>query len=163
MPERPRFLILGDAGLTATDWLRHCGLEADLVRADSWDAGLLRLDHQPIDAIVANPADPAVLRGLRALVQAQHILAVLPDGVAVVDAEMRVRWANPTFEAWCNGSALGRCFHEALGAAAESVSALLAPLRTALLAPPSAVARTLAARLPCCGERVLEVYITPIS
>jgi CheY-like chemotaxis protein/GAF domain-containing protein len=162
VPERPRFLILGDTGLTATDWLRHCGLEADLIRADSWDAGLLRLDHQPIDAIVANPADPAVLRGLRGLVQAQHILAALPDGVAVVDADMRVRWANPTFEAWCNGPALGRCFHEALGATADSVAALLALLNTTLTAPNS-VARTVTDRLNCRGERVLEVHITPIS
>ncbi|HEY7158737.1 MAG TPA: PAS domain-containing protein, partial [Gemmataceae bacterium] len=115
MSDRPRFLVLGDTGLTGTDWLRRCGLEGDVVRADSWDAGLDQLRGQSLDAILANPADPAVLRGLRTLVQAQHILAALPDGVAVVEADRRVRWANPAFEAWCGGPASGRDFYEALG------------------------------------------------
>ncbi len=159
MPETPRFLVLGDAGLTATDWLRRCGLEADLIRAESWDVGLNRLDHQYIDAIVANPADPAVLRGLRALVQAQHILAALPDGVAVVDADFRIRWANPVFEAWCEGSPLGRCIHDALGAATDCVDSLRSSMRTALEATP----QTVAARLPCGNERVLELHLTSIS
>ena len=92
--DQPRFLVLGDTGLTGADWLRQCGLEGDCVHVDSWDAGLEQLRRQPLDAIVANPADPAVLRGL-ALVQSQHILAALPDGVAVVDANLQAAPGQP--------------------------------------------------------------------
>jgi CheY-like chemotaxis protein/GAF domain-containing protein len=154
--DRPRFLVLGDTGLTGADWLRHCGLEGDVVRADSWEEGLEQL-CQPLDAILANPADPAVPHGLRALVQAQHILAALPDGVAVVEADRRVRWANPAFEAWCGDPANGRDFYEALGAS-EGVAAESCPFDAALGAP--AVVTT---RLNCRGGRALYLHITPLS
>lgn len=80
MADRPRFLVLGDAGLTGADWLRQCGLEGDFVHAASWDAALEQLCRQPPDALVANPIDPAVLRGLRTLVQSQQVLALHKAG-----------------------------------------------------------------------------------
>src|SRR6516165_4270776 len=115
LSDRPRFLVLGDTGPTGADWLQRCGLEGEIVHADSWDAVLEQLRSQHLDALVANPTDPAVPRGLRAMVQAQRILTTLPDGVAVVDTERRVRWANPTFESWCGGRAVGLDFYEAVG------------------------------------------------
>jgi CheY-like chemotaxis protein len=142
--------------LTGADWLRRCGLEGDVVRADSWDAGLDQLRGQSLDAILANPADPAVLRGLRTLVQAQHILAALPDGVAVVEADRRVRWANPAFEAWCGGPASGRDFYEALGA--EDADPECCPFRAALAAP-----LVVTTRQHCRGGRAIDLHITPIS
>ncbi|MGH7171683.1 MAG: GAF domain-containing protein, partial [Gemmataceae bacterium] len=163
MADQPRFLVLGDTGLTGTDWLRQCGLEGDYVHADSWDAGLEQLRRQPFDAIVANPADPAVLRGLRALVQSQHILAALPDGVAVVDANLRVRLANPTFEAWCGGSAVGRDFHEALGTAPDMIDPELCPFRTALVRAAGTAPACVTTRLHCRGGRAVDLHITPIS
>jgi two-component system, sensor histidine kinase SagS len=161
--DKPRFLVLGDLGLTGSDWLRQCGLEGSYVQADTWDAGLEQLRHQPLDAIVANPADPAVLCGLRALVQSQHILAALPDGVAVVDADLRVRLANPTFEAWCGGSAVGRDFYEVLGAAPDIVGPECCPFRTALARAAGAAPATVTTRLHCRGGRAVDLHLTPIS
>jgi CheY-like chemotaxis protein/GAF domain-containing protein/PAS domain-containing protein len=159
--DRPRFLVLGDAGLTGRDWLRHCGLDGDALHANSWEPALEQLRSQPLDAIVANLADAGVLRDLRTLVQARHILAALPDGVAVVDAGLRVSWANPAFETWCGGPALGRDFYEALGSAPEVVAPEFCPFRAALSSS-GPTARTLAARLPCRGDRVLELHIAPL-
>jgi CheY-like chemotaxis protein/PAS domain-containing protein len=161
--DQPRFLVLGDTGLTGADWLRRCGLKGDYVHVDSWDAGLEQLRRQPFDAILANPADPAVLRGLRALVQSQHILAALPDGVAVVDANLRVRLANPTFEAWCGGRAAGRDFYEALGTAPDIVGPEFCPFRAALARAPGAAPATVTTRLHCRGGRAVDLHITPIS
>jgi CheY-like chemotaxis protein len=158
--DRPRFLVLGDTGLTGTDWLRRCGLEGDIVQADSWEAGLDQLRAQHLDAILANPTDPAVLRGLRALVQAQHILAALPDGVAIVDTERRVRWANPAFENWFGGNATGRDFYEALGSA-EVIGPERCPFRAALALPTAPTPVT--ARLNCQNGRAIDLHITPIS
>ncbi len=161
--DRPRFLVLGDTGLTGAEWLRLCGLAGDFVHADSWNAGLEQLRRQPIDAIVANPADPALLRSLRALVRSQHILAALPDGVAVVDADLRVRWANPTFEAWCGGSAAGRDFYEALGGSADIMGLECGPFRAALARSGVATPPTITTRLRCRGDRTIDLHVMPIS
>ncbi|HEY7312985.1 MAG TPA: response regulator [Gemmataceae bacterium] len=159
MSDRPRFLVLGDTGLTGADWLRRCGLEGEIVHADSWDAVLEQLRSQHLDALVANPTDPAVPRGLRAMVQAQHILTTLPDGVAVVDTERRVRWANPTFESWCGGRAVGLDFYEAIGSAAV-VGPECCPFRAALAVPPAPPVTT---RLDCSSGRALDLHLTPLS
>ncbi len=160
MSDQRRFLVLGDIGLTGADWLRHCGLDGENVHANSWDAGLDQLRRQGFDAIVANPADPIVRRGLRALVQSQNILAALPDGVAVVDADLYVRLANPAFEAWCGGPASGRNFYDAVGASPDGASSEPCPFRTALSRAPA----TVTTRLSCCrGARIVDWQITPIS
>jgi CheY-like chemotaxis protein len=139
-----------------------------------------QLRKQKIDAIVANPDDPAVLRGLRALVQSQHILAALPDGVAVVDADLHVRLANPTFEAWCGGPVVGRNFYEALGAEQDVAASDSCPFRAALDrsgvptvqrtadgrdADPTqnTALATSNTRLRCRGSRIIDLHITPIS
>lgn len=163
MSDQRRFLVLGDTGLTGADWLRGCSLEGDFVRADSWDSGLDQLRRQRFDAIVANPADPAVIRGLRALVHSQHLLATLPDGVAVVDGDLRVRLANPAFEAWCGGPVVGRDFSEALGAEPDSAEPQTCPFRTALSRAPAIAPATITTRLLCRGARILDFHITPIS
>jgi len=169
-----RFLILGDTGLTGVEWLHHCGLEGDFVHAASWAAGLDELSRQPLDAIVANPADPTVLQGLRALVRAQAILTTLPDGVAVIDADLQVRLANPAFEAWCGGSATGRNFYEALGAASLGESdgesgggTSISPVQSLLDRQDASTTQGAAPasstiRLSCRGGRILDLHITPI-
>jgi CheY-like chemotaxis protein len=163
--ERRRFLILGDPGLTGADWLRHCGLDGDFVHADTWLAALDQLRRQPLDVIVANPADPAVLRGLRALVRSQSILAALPDGVAMVDADLHVRLANPAFEAWCGGPAADRNFYEALGASPNIVGPGFCALRAALdrSVSPQRDSGNEECRLHCRDGRIVDLIITPVS
>jgi CheY-like chemotaxis protein/GAF domain-containing protein len=78
--DRPRFLVLGNTGLTGADWLRQCGLEGDFVHAETWEAALEQLCRLPLDALVANPNDPTVQRGLRTLVQSQQVLALHKAG-----------------------------------------------------------------------------------
>ncbi len=165
MADRRRFLILGDAGLTGADWLRQCGLDGDFVHADSWDVGLEQLRRQSLDAIVANPSDPTVLSGLRGLVRSQTILAALPDGVAVVDADLDVCLANPAFEGWCGGPAVGRNFYEALGASSNIVGTEFCPLRAALRGsePSHGEHGNEAFRLHCREGRILDLHITSLS
>jgi CheY-like chemotaxis protein len=162
--DRPRFLVLGDIGLTGADWLRRCGLQGELVRADSWDGGLEQLRCQQLEAVAANPADEVLFRALRALVQAQHIVATLPDGLAVVDFDLRVRWANATFEAWCGGPPVGRGFYEALGSP-DVVGPEFCPFHSALAslsATPAEAPASVSARLHCRGDRAIDLQITPL-
>ncbi len=169
MAERPRILVLGDAGRTGPDWLRRLGLDAEEVRADSWTAALDTLRRQACDAVAANPADGPLFAALAALVQGQEILAAAPDGVAVVDFDLRIRWANPAFEAWCGGPAQGRGFYEALGSP-EVIGPDYCPFHTALacLPPPGvpsfpdSVPANVSARLQCRGGRWIDLHVTPI-
>src|SRR6202040_2837019 len=78
-------------------------------------AGLEALRRQAFDTLVADLADPALVDTLRTLAQAYHILDHVADGIALVDFDLRIRWANPTFMRWCGGNPVGRGFYEALG------------------------------------------------
>src|SRR6266511_2009910 len=113
--ERPRILVLEGPDGHAGDLLERGRLGAELVRVDSLDRVVALLREQPFDGFFADPRQPALSHGSGRLFQAEHILETLTDGVAVVTADLRVTWANPTFEAWCGGPAVGRAFYEALG------------------------------------------------
>ncbi len=81
----------------------------------------------------------------------------------MVDADLRMRWANPTFESWCGGSAAGRDFYTALGCAAEIMGLECCPFRAALARSDVVPPPTITARLRCHGERAIDLHITPIS
>jgi CheY-like chemotaxis protein len=165
--DRSRILVLGDAGPAGGDWLSRFQPGGELVYADSWARGLELLRRQHFDAVLANPGDAGLLGAVRELIQSQRILATVPDGLAVVDFDLKVRWANPTFEGWCNGPAAGRGFYEALGSP-DVVGPDYCPFHTALAnaagvspaeRPPRPVTAT---RLLCRDNRHIDLHITPI-
>jgi CheY-like chemotaxis protein/GAF domain-containing protein len=183
--DRPRFLVLGNAGEGGADWLRRCGIQAEVVQVDSWSDALERLRREAFDALLADPNQPSLLDTLRTLDQAQRILDTLPDGVAVVDFDLRVRWANPVFGAWCGGNAVGRGFYEALGTP-DRAEAEFCPFHTALAnlplgrsgsvearredggggeTAPAAVGLpgTVTTRLTCRNNRHIDLHITPLQ
>ena len=58
-------------------------------------------------------ADNAAL--LERLQRAEHIVAVLEKGVAVLGTDFRITWANQPFRDWCPGEPVGKTLLEALG------------------------------------------------
>jgi CheY-like chemotaxis protein len=170
--DRPRILVLGDTGPAGGDWLLRCRPDGELVHADSWESGLELLRDQQFDAVLANPGDAVLLGTVRGLMQAQRILATVPDGVAVVDFDLKVHWANRTFEAWCGGPAAGRGFYEVLGSP-QIVGPDYCPFHTALAnfqaaqraaadpADPAAPPVT-STRLLCRGNRHIDLHVTPV-
>src|SRR4051812_14390175 len=72
------------------------------------------------------------------------ILSHVADGIAVVDSEHRIRWANPTFQNWCGCDPVGKDFFEALGAA--PLAGEDCPFRSG--------------RLQAAGKRRLDVHVT---
>jgi CheY-like chemotaxis protein/PAS domain-containing protein len=163
LSDQPRILVLGDAGPAGQQWLRQCRPEGELVHADSWAGGLDLLRQQHFDAVLANPRDAGLLGTIRGLIQSQRILATVPDGVAVVDFDLKIRWANRTFEAWCGGPAAGRGFYEALGSP-DVVGPDYCPFHTALanFQTPAGQALVTSTRLHCRGNRHVDLHITPI-
>jgi CheY-like chemotaxis protein len=135
-----------------------------VVQAGSLADALDLLARRPFDAIVTNPTDATVVEGMREQYLAQRLLNALADGVVLVDFDLRIRWANPTFTAWCGGAAVGRGFYEALNHP-QLVGTEFCPFHTALanLPPPGVAAPTTVARLRCPSNRHLELHITPLS
>jgi CheY-like chemotaxis protein len=165
LSERPRFLILGDVDGTGPEWLQQLGLEGEVVRTPSWSGAVEELRRNGEDALVTPPGG-AVIDSLAGLVQAREILTVVPEGAAVVDFDLRIRWANPTFTAWCDGPPVGRGFYEALGASPTGTSEFC-PFHTALAhmlpsGPADSIPASAEARLQIRGGRWLDLFITPL-
>ena len=81
------------------------------------------------------------------LIQADEILDAISDGVAVVDPDLRIMWANPEFHSLADptSQAVGSRFYRALGNPAQT---LLDDPRCGSPAPSAAPAPPVAARPP---------------
>ncbi|NCX99864.1 MAG: GAF domain-containing protein, partial [Planctomycetia bacterium] len=77
-----------------------------------------------------------------------QIVAHLPDGVAVLDPDGGIHWANDRFAAWCRGSPHGRSFFAALDLPDADMTAFRAALAAGL--PATATLRT-------AGNRFFDV------
>jgi CheY-like chemotaxis protein len=123
---------------------------------------LLRTER--FDAVYADTSQPDQTQWAANLLQADRILGALPDGVAGVDAELRILWANSAFESWCGGPCTGRSFYDALGSP-ETLGPDYNPFHTALSG------RRAVTRLHCRGpegmasskSRYIELHVTPLQ
>ena len=90
------------------------------------------------------------------LFQAEGILETLGEGVALIDLQLRITWANLMFEAWCDGPVSGRGFYEALGSP-QILGPDYSPFHTAL-----GEGQAVITRLHTRQNRYLELLVTPI-
>jgi CheY-like chemotaxis protein len=126
-----------------------------VVRAASVGEGLALLRTEQFDGVYANPQDPAIWERAGSLLQADYILNVLGDGVALVNPDLRITWANTAFEKWCGGAVKGQTFYEALGSP-NILGPDYCPFHTALAGKP------VTTRLHCRDNQYLELSITPV-
>jgi CheY-like chemotaxis protein/GAF domain-containing protein len=138
--------------------------DCDSIQVDSLARAVDLLRTERFDAVYADTSAPAQTQWAANLLQAERILGALPDGVAGVDADLRILWANAAFENWCGGSCTGRSFYDALDSP-EILGPDFNPFHTAL-AGKSAVTR-LHGRGPegmtSPKHRYLELHVTPIQ
>jgi CheY-like chemotaxis protein len=114
------------------------------------------LRTESFDAVYADTSEPNLGKWAANLLQGERILGTLPDGVAVVDAQLRILWANASFEGWCGGPMPGRDFYQALNSP-EILGPDYNPFHTALGGKPAVT------RLHCRDNRYLELHITPLQ
>ena len=86
--------------------------------------------------------------------RAEHIIAALEKGVAVLTVDLRIAWANAPFREWCSGDPLGKPLLDALGNVTLVWPEFL-PL-DGLLA-----GKTASLRLQHHGNSYLDITITP--
>ena len=138
--------------------------ECDSIRVDSLARAVDMLRTERFDAVYADTSEPDQTQWAANLLQAERILGALPDGVAGVDAELRILWANAAFESWCGGPCTGRSFYDALNSP-ETLGPDYNPFHTAL------AGQLAVTRLHCRGlegtasprNRYLELHVTPIQ
>jgi CheY-like chemotaxis protein/putative methionine-R-sulfoxide reductase with GAF domain len=155
LAQRPRILVFDAPGLQGNAvpdcWQPDC----EVVHAPSVGEGLALLRTEQFDGVYANPQDPAIWERAGSLLQADYILDVVGDGVALVHPDLRITWANTAFEKWCGGPVKGRTFYEALGSP-NILGPDYCPFHTALAGKP------VSTRLHCNDNRYVELSITPV-
>jgi CheY-like chemotaxis protein len=156
LADRPRILVFESPGLKAGNPLERSQADYDIVRVDSVAQGLALLRAERFDGVYASPQDPAVWARAGSLLQADYILDVLSDGVALVNPDLLITWANTTFDKWSGGATKGRGFYDALGSP-EILGPDYCPFHTALTGKP------VVTRLHCRDNRYLELQVTPVS
>jgi len=154
VPGRPRILVLTAASPQARELLQARLEECELIEVPDWSQALSRLSTESFDGIVLDAQD-SVRERTTSLLQSEHILDALTDGVAVVGLDLRVLWANRTFDRWCGTPTRGRNFYEVLGSPVIS-TADDGPTHTAL------GGQTVTKRLERRDGRLLELHVTPL-
>ncbi len=156
MSERRRILVLETHPPSGEDLSPVWPADSDVVHADSLSRTLELLRSESFDAVYADTSEPNLGKWAANLLQGERILGTLPDGVAVVDAELRINWANASFEGWCGGPVAGRDFYQALNSP-EILGPDYNPFHTAL------AGKRAVTRLHCHDNRYLELHITPLE
>jgi CheY-like chemotaxis protein len=155
LSDRPRILVFERAGPQAANPLEHSHPDLDLVRVDNVSQGLMLLRTEHFDGVYAGTNDPGMWQRAANLLEAEHILEALTDGVALVNADLRIIWANATFEKWCGAPVSGRSFYESLGSP-EILGPDYCPFHTAL------AGQAVTTRLHCHDNRYVELHVTPV-
>jgi CheY-like chemotaxis protein len=155
LADRPRILVFEGTGSQAAAPLERSQADYDLVRVDSLSKGLHLLRTERFDGIYAGTHDPALWQRAANLLEAEHILEALTDGVALVNADLRIAWANATFDRWCGGPAAGRSFYESLNSP-EILGPDYCPFHNAL------AGQAVTTRLHCRDNRYIELHVTPV-
>jgi two-component system, sensor histidine kinase SagS len=151
---RPRILVFA-AAVPGSDGTA-LPVEWDVVRVASVSEGLsLLVSAGPFDGLYVPASDPVMWERATTFVHRESVLELLGEGVAVVSPDLRIRWANNTFEQWCGGSVQDKVIHEALGATAF-LGPDPAPFTTAL------AGKAASGRIAVGGEHYREIRVTPL-
>ncbi|WP_406695786.1 response regulator [Singulisphaera sp. Ch08] len=119
---------------------------------------LVLLRDQEFDGVYVDTAQLTAVRWAGVLIQAEEILDAIADGVAIVDPDLRVIWANPEFHSLADQAVetIGGKFYRALGNP-EVIGPDPCPFTSAVASktPASTVLRIGA-------NRYLRVTVTPV-
>jgi CheY-like chemotaxis protein len=89
-------------------------LSAHVTASSSLAEAASQLAEEHADGLLL--AGPEAAEHLTSLLRDHELLTQLPDGVALLDAENTIRWANPAMVAWCTcESVVGHNFYAVLG------------------------------------------------
>lgn len=126
MSDAPRVLLIGPA----PGWEREMWPQADVEHVPAEAAAVAqRLHAGKYDAVIARPEILTPL--LERFQRDELILQNIDKGLAILDAEGHILWANPTLRLYTQGDPVGQPFLEALQARVVAVGDFLDPQQRA--------------------------------
>ncbi|MCA8987419.1 MAG: response regulator [Planctomycetaceae bacterium] len=156
MSERPKILCVGEPSENATGFLERLGDSFEIVKSDTPLDALDRLTRDKFAGVYVWGDAVRDSRQVARLVQNERILDGMPDGVALLDADNHILWANSRLRRWLRqGEVEGHNFYQAFDGP-EIIGPDLCPFHSAL-ATGEASRSTLR-----CGDRYFEVHAAPI-
>jgi CheY-like chemotaxis protein len=156
--EKPRLLVIDRDSSSRKATLEKLGEVFDVVTVQSISRAIALLRESPFGGVYVDSSQLSAVRWVGMLIQAEEILDAIADGVAVVDPDLRIIWANPEFQTFTQtGSPINGCpFYQAL-----AESEILGP-------EPCPFTSSVAARRPAStvmkirDNRYLRVTVTPV-
>ena len=134
--------------------LAALGQGQEMVSTSSLPEALALLQTQDYEGLFLSAHDPGLWQQARILLQNKAIVEVLGEGVAILQPDARILWANQTFEKWCGSRVEGRVFYDALG-----ITGARGPdLKPLASAAQGAATQTRLQR----GDQFLELRLTPL-
>src|SRR5581483_353302 len=157
LADRPRVLVFTGSDASAETALAGLAAHWDVVRAPNLRDGLALLQSgEQFDGIYVPAQAPTAWQRAGALLQHEAILEELGEGVAVIQPDLRIAWANTAFEHWCGGDTRGALFYDALGAPII-LGPDHSPLDTALQG------RSTRTRAFCHDHQYLDLRVAPLA
>lgn len=157
--DKPRLLVIErdapSSGPSARDRLADA---YEIVTARTMSRALVLLREQEFDGVYVDTAQLSAVRWAGVLIQADEILDAIADGVAVVDPDLKIIWANPEFQSFVEPGLdpTGIQFYRALGNP-EVIGPDPCPFTSSFAAKSPA---TTALRIG--SNRYLRVTVTPV-
>ncbi|WP_422926228.1 response regulator [Singulisphaera sp. PoT] len=158
LADKPRLLVIERDGQPAFLTRTHLGEDYEIVTVRSVGRALAMLREKTFEGVYVDTGQLAAVHRAGVLIQADEVLEAISDGVAVVDPDLAVTWANPEFLALADPSVttVGSKFYRALGNP-EVIGSETCPFTNAVASrlPSSTVLRIGA-------NRYLRVTVTPV-
>lgn len=158
MAEKPRLLLLEREPHVDGSVRDQLASVFEVVRARTMSRALVLLREQEFAGVYVDTGQLSALRWAGVLIQADEILDAIADGVAVVDPELSIIWANPEFASLVatGAESVGMRFYEALGNP-ENLGPDPCPFTTAVASREAS-----ATELRIGANRYLRVSVTPV-
>ena len=157
MPGKPRILFVGDAGETVEQFLGPRAEPCEVVFVPNPVRALALLGREQFDGVCFASGRLQEAFQLGTLLQSEHILAGMVDGVVVLDRNNAILWCNGRLCRWSGcEDVIGANFYTVLGNP-EIVGPDFCPFHTAL-ATGSATHST----LRCEDGRYFQIHAAPV-
>jgi len=156
--EKPRLLVIDRDSLQGTPTLECLTASFDVLTVRTISKALALLRDQKFAAVFVDASQLASVRWVGMMIQAEEILDAISDGVAVVDPDLRIIWANPEFHLLMDSSSpgVGSPFYQSLGQP-EILGPDPCPFTSAVAAKAPA-----STAIKIAGGRYLRLTVTPV-
>ena len=159
MAEKSRLLVIDRDAPAGKSIIGQLGETFDVVTVRSISKALSLLRDSQFRGVYVDASQLSAVRWVGMMIQAEEILDAISDGVAVVDPDLRIIWANPEFHSLTDPAVASDRLARSTRRSASPRSSGPTPARSPRRWPREAPAST---AMKIDGNRYLRVTVTPV-